>query len=372
MRLPSMPYFAYAPDMLKPLRETWHEFRRPESEAPALPDDAYLREILEICYHASFTVEESRRTRFSIVLAPPDQVDAPLVFEQPRPLSVHELMRLAPVATVHAIGVGPGQNSNVPFIWGLSGGAHMEVTITVSGPGTIDIGRKGQSIVGLRGGVVVLDGGTGGIFAPISEFLQEANTAAWEGVTFAGGSWSPETVVYPGFLLEVIARLQAAGHGGTILLVPTNPSEQTWRRHLRIKYPCAGVSAWEQIRGAIALYDEGAPGRDRAGFSIYSGEAEAMTMMRRFASLGAVDGAIVLSDRYDLFGFGAEIALAVNVDQIVRDDGVVVPSDGFGTRHRAAFRFCAAHPEAMAIVCSQDGAVRCVRSVSGVVYAHGS
>ena len=38
-----------------------------------------------------------------------------------------------------------------------------------------------------------------------------------------------------------------------------------------------------------------------------------------------------------------------------------------GTRHRSAYRLCLAVPGALAIVISQDGAVRFVRSHQGVV-----
>ncbi|CAN5279237.1 hypothetical protein BH09MYX1_BH09MYX1_02970 [soil metagenome] len=36
-------------------------------------------------------------------------------------------------------------------------------------------------------------------------------------------------------------------------------------------------------------------------------------------------------------------------------------TDGVGTRHRSAYRFCNAYPDALAIVVSQDGVVRFVK-----------
>ena len=41
--------------------------------------------------------------------------------------------------------------------------------------------------------------------------------------------------------------------------------------------------------------------------------------------------------------------------------------DGVGTRHRSAYRMCAATPGALAIVVSQDGSVRFVTSHRGAL-----
>ena len=43
------------------------------------------------------------------------------------------------------------------------------------------------------------------------------------------------------------------------------------------------------------------------------------------------------------------------------------PTDGVGTRHRSLHRLCAAMPEALGIVVSQDGGVRLVANKDGRV-----
>ena len=84
------------------------------------------------------------------------------------------------------------------------------------------------------------------------------------------------------------------------------------------------------------------------------------------AGLLAVDGALVLTKQLEIVGFRVEIYApplslesvyrALNVDVALRAEA---PDRG-GTRHRAAYRFCLAEPASMAIVISQDGAVRFV------------
>ncbi len=72
---------------------------------------------------------------------------------------------------------------------------------------------------------------------------------------------------------------------------------------------------------------------------------------RLVAGLAAVDGAVVLSKRFDLIGFGAEVsgelpypdtvweALDVEAERRAPE-----AANSVGTRHRAAYRFVTAHP----------------------------
>lgn len=75
------------------------------------------------------------------------------------------------------------------------------------------------------------------------------------------------------------------------------------------------------------------------------------------ASLAAVDGAVVMTKRFEILGFGAEIAAGLAPISEVRravdleaDTFVTELVDSVGTRHRSAYRFCNAVPDAIAIV----------------------
>ena len=85
------------------------------------------------------------------------------------------------------------------------------------------------------------------------------------------------------------------------------------------------------------------------------------------AALAAVDGAVVMTKRFEILGFGAEIAGSLPPIAEVRraldleaDTFVTELVDSVGTRHRSAYRFCNAVPDAIAVVVSQDGSVRFV------------
>lgn len=81
--------------------------------------------------------------------------------------------------------------------------------------------------------------------------------------------------------------------------------------------------------------------------------------------LTAVDGAVVITDRFRLVGFGAEVRVSdVPIDHVYlggNERPRRVAFEEFGTRHRSAFRLCFALPEASAIVVSQDGHARWVK-----------
>jgi hypothetical protein len=92
------------------------------------------------------------------------------------------------------------------------------------------------------------------------------------------------------------------------------------------------------------------------------------------ASLAAVDGAVVMTKRFEVLGFGAEIAGGLlPVTEVRRavdleaDTFVTELVDSVGTRHRSVYRFCNAVPDAIAIVVSQDGGVRFVNRQRGSV-----
>jgi hypothetical protein len=92
------------------------------------------------------------------------------------------------------------------------------------------------------------------------------------------------------------------------------------------------------------------------------------------AALASVDGAVVMSKRFELLGFGGEISGAPPaVRTVLRAldlEGkrtVEQSTDGVGTRHRSAYRLCNAVPGAVAVVVSQDGNVRFVRRTDGGV-----
>ena len=85
-----------------------------------------------------------------------------------------------------------------------------------------------------------------------------------------------------------------------------------------------------------------------------------------FADMMAVDGALILTKRFEVVGFGGEVLGERPVGEVFRAldlEGTITEreqADSSGTRHRSAYRFVSEVPESLAIVISQDGAIRFV------------
>jgi hypothetical protein len=88
---------------------------------------------------------------------------------------------------------------------------------------------------------------------------------------------------------------------------------------------------------------------------------------RSIAQFSQVDGAVLLTDRLELLGFGCEIRIEKDKSQTLKRArdwnlrrSTQVPMDSFGMRHRSAFRFCNQFPGSVALTISQDGDMKLV------------
>jgi DNA integrity scanning protein DisA with diadenylate cyclase activity len=128
---------------------------------------------------------------------------------------------------------------------------------------------------------------------------------------------------------------------------------------------------------------DGAPSGEEVGWRAYEASNEEklsdldeaiFEVAHLIAGLAAVDGAVVMTQRFEVLGFGGEIsgnlagvkavskALDVEGNKTVEE-----PSEGFGTRHRSAYRLCNELRDVIAVVVSQDSNVRFVKYKDGAV-----
>ncbi|MDI1429111.1 MULTISPECIES: putative sensor domain DACNV-containing protein [Polyangium] len=364
-----MTSFKYPRDMIAPLKARWYEWARQESEPPALPSDDKLALLLEVAYHASYTADERRGTQFRAVVCSPDlretEIDHPLRIDPPRSFTPHEIMRLAPAADAAKVMLTVDARGDVPLIWGFCNGADMQLTVSVMAPGKLSVGRNMRSLVALEDGRIFEEGERLGVFQSVIEALAEATDALWDGVKWPGGSWSPQ-VNYPAHLHDVLSTIRKLGHGGTVLVIPDRECQSlSWRQLVKIKYQCEDDSVWPLLRKSVFQFDEDSPGRGAMEFQY--AEDKARRLLERLPGLTAVDGALLLTDRYRVLGFGVEVLAQTELETIFLPDGTSRSVEAYGTRHRSAFRFCAAYPRGAAFVCSQDGSIKCVRNRDGKV-----
>lgn len=419
---------AYPHQLADFVRERWNELHA-SGQAPvgsklcSLPDDASLKRLLSTVYQATLLREEERPVTFRLIVGPPssypEEAGPPeglhrLVFTQPRQFNEHELRRLSPAAKYHRslIGVDTAPGGAL-VIWGLlqsgprwldavRGGRRSLSTLPASklvvrgtGPGRIAVASGSLTLGEIRGGQ---------ISAPSSDLFESTWLPAMFGAERAelhalhdqarrdsGEPWSemdPDLtrVLSQHMLRRMISTILSAHHGGTLVILPSETGEAVTSGLLRMKYAFPDSEPRRRFRTLIleimkTLATSGAT--KRVGWNDYasstSGAVSALEeavfeLSHLVAGFADVDGAVVLTKRFEVLGFGAEIAgdfpdvrtvlRAVDLEGTEREEETL---EGVGTRHRSAYRLCSRIPGALVIVISHDGTVRFVTSKDGAV-----
>ena len=394
-----------------------------------LPEASVLEEVLSTCYQASLLREEDQPVLFRLAVGPPDIFlpdDGPpdgsqrLEFPEPRAFDVQELRRLSPATDYPRSIVGVRHDGGKGLrIWGLlhSGPRWLRdrqggrVTspplpplpvVHVTGPGRLEV-RKGSDVVGR------LDKGTlsdasmdvfesdwlpAGFATARAELIELHSEARERALERDGERWAlldPDLARRIGTQMfkRLVSTVQNFGRGGTVIFVPPERTEEFSRenRYVALKY---GISDGEPRRRFRALIVEimnrlaqahGTTDASRTprtvGWKEYqesddekisSLEEAILEVAHLVAALATTDGAVVMTKRYELLGFGGEIsgklAGVETVSKALDVEGTTVveePTEIVGTRHRSAYRLCKELPDVVIVVVSKDGDVRFVR-----------
>jgi hypothetical protein len=395
-----------------------------------LPDPILLESLLSTCYQASLLREEDRPVRFRLMLRQPESFgddEGPpvglhrLVFTKPRPFNEHEIRRLSPATTFcrSLIGVGFDSTREAVNIWGqihsgpgwiqsIDGGRRMfhplppALVVSVLGPGRITV-SKGSVTVGKLW--------SGRITSPSTEIAD----AEWVKDAFAATNAEllrlhgedqrkdsrPWATVDPDFarlivhraFRQIISRVRDGRHGGTLVLVPPELAAELCSPNpfLSIKYAFTDERSRRRLQDTVVRVMNslsqvhGArddPVRTVGWLEYVTSTASAIALAEEalieaahfVADLTAVDGAVVITKTFEILGFGGEISggleAVTTIARALDADATgtqIEPTETYGTRHRSAYRLCAALPEAVAIVISQDGDVRSIKYKGGQV-----
>ncbi len=190
---------------------------------------------------------------------------------------------------------------------------------------------------------------------------------------------------------RVIGLVRSSRHGATLLFLPPQAAEQTAdQNYINIKYQFVDDTPRHRFR-TLLLHIIEALSRSKSadhieqsvGWEDYLASRDdhvaeldeaIVELTQVLASLSAVDGAVVLTRRFEILGFGAEISGELpDVSEVVRSrdaearETTLERAAGMGTRHRSVYRLCQLDPEALAIVVSQDGGVRFIKQLDGRV-----
>lgn len=395
------------------------------------PGSSTLRRVFSVCYQASLMREEERPIIFRMILGgpelfPPDEGPPSgvhkLQFAKPRPFDEHEIRRLSPAADFYrsAIGVEECKEGGLR-VWGIvyTGPRWIETTqggrsqapplplaliVHATAQGALEAYRGPEFLAKLEGGRLL--GAQTDVFASewmlegFREVVDEISALHIVASSRAKEPWAPldpdlTHSIGQHALRRMISVLRDSRHGATLVFIPLE-SVAEFSRHngyVSFKYRFADDRPRHRFRTLLVeimnrlaeVHGRGeAPSytksvgwdeyRESEDTKIAELDESVFEVSHLVASLASADGAVVMSKRYELLGFGAEISGSLpeisSVERALDLEGersVTESAENVGTRHRSAYRLAGALPEAVVVVVSQDGSVRFITQKNGAV-----
>jgi hypothetical protein len=321
--------------------------------AVATTDMDAIEALIDAAFWASLRREEGYAPKISLALVHPELAGAALTFERPLPLSPTGLTKLSAAVErpgIH-LGVWRGTEGGLA-VWGATSALPREsLVLEVVAPGVLVVKHRRRGDSGKFINVAVVEGDQIKIVDERGSTLPDCPPLVHSLIGFdSPRTWDESTNV----LVELAISMRAHHRGGTLLIVPA--ASDAWLESMS-----------RPIAYAIAPAYTGLAATAQTGSG--SGHEGPHEVLRRHidwvAGLTAVDGAAVITDRFEVVAFGAKIMRRrgmAPVEQIHLTEPiegsvpeVVGPSYLGGTRHLSAAQFVQDQRDAIALVASQDG-----------------
>jgi hypothetical protein len=343
-----IPAYPAARTAADPIRDHFTRHGTLDGNAPSTRD---IEAMIEAAFWASLRREEGFLPRISLALVAPDAVKWPMMFERRLPLAAQPLTRLAAAVERPGIHLGVWRDGEELFVWGatrkLPGYC---LVLEVVAPGLLVVKHS-------RGGeekfvnVAVLQGDEIKIIDEKAARLPDCPDLLTSLLGFDTQHASSESL---SVLIHLAVSMRAHGRGGSLLVVP------------------GGSEKWRESVVHPMLYALAPPFAALAEVMQHRSESPDrgwMDALRRavdgVAGLTAVDGATVMTDKYEVLAFGAKIVRRPGSPQVTdviltepiegAHPDVIEPGQLGGTRHLSAAQFVRDQRDAVALIASQDG-----------------
>jgi Probable sensor domain DACNV len=334
-----------------------------------VPDAAAIEALVDAAFWASLQREEGYPPEISLALLSPAQVPRPLMLAAPLPLGPRGLARLAPAVRRPGIHLGVWRERGGFVVWGTTQVIPTFCfVLEVVGPGLLVVKHRIHEDSGKFRNVAVFAGEE-------VKILSRQVADASDHPSILRSLLAPESKesndARPDLLLRLAVSMRAHKRGGTLLVVPSG--REAWRESLVRPIAYAVAPPFTELADLLRQAGEAGPLPPPGAL------ARAVDAV---AGLTAVDGATLLTDRYELLAFGVKIARPDGRSQVERValsepiEGsvaeVVAPVQLGGTRHISAAQFAQDQPDAAALAASQDGhfTVFAWSASEGLVHAH--
>ena len=319
------------------------------------PDARSIAAIINATFWASFRPEEGRFPKISIAYLPPEQAGQPMVFEHPLPLTAGVLTKLAPAVERPEIHLGVWNHGDELRVWGTTRTIPSFCFVLEDiEPGLLVVKHRRLDGFGKYANVAVLKGEQVKVIDEKGTSLPDCPALLRSLLAFtAAATNGPQHSL--NILVQLSTSMRAHGHGGTLLVVPSNSDR--WRESIAQPIFYSITPAFSALSDLVR---EKPAEEDRRSW-----EGALRRAVDTIGGMTAVDGATVISDQYDVLAFGAKIrrhATSPPVDKWVITEPVVgnlpivvQPTEHGGTRHLSAAQFVYDQRDALALVASQDG-----------------
>src|SRR5438876_1776369 len=252
-----------------------------------VPDAATIERIINAGVWASLRREEGREPTISLAYLPPDAAGTALIVEHPLPLDPANLTKLSPAVERAGIHLGVWKNGEELAVWGATRTIPpFCFVVEVIEPGLLVIKHRRADPAGKFANVAVLQGEEVKIVDAEGTLASECPDLVTTLLGFDPASGNTDNV-----LLPLALSMRAHGHGGSLLVVPHGSS--SWRKSI-VSVPYTVAPPFSRLGDLVR---NGA----RDGGGAFKDATDAI------GGLTAVDGAVVLSDRWDVLAFGAKI-----------------------------------------------------------------
>jgi len=317
-----------------------------------LPDTDTIQAVIDAAFWASLRREEGYVPKISIALLPPEEAAQRMMFDRPLPLATTALVRVAPAVERPGIHLGVWYHDGELRVWGAARAIPMlAFVLEVAAPGLLVV-KHHRGEAGKYVNVAVLEGDQVKVIDENASTLPDCPNLLTSLLGLdVPGPWHGSVNV----LVQLAVSMRAHGRGGSLLVVPADNS--AWSESIVHPVPYAMSPRFGELADLVRQPPEAR--RERSWQDAVRETVEAI------AGLTAVDGATVLTDRYELHAFGAKIARregSPQIEQVAWTEpiegsamAVVHPNRIGNTRHMSAAQFVHDQRDAIALVASVDG-----------------
>jgi hypothetical protein len=298
-----------------------------------LPDSATIETLLDAAFWASLRREEGYVPKISLAYLPATPDVHPMLFAASLTLDSARLAKLGPAVERPGIHLGVWDGR----VWGTT--RHIPpfcLVVEVLAPGLLVVKHRPRVESPKFVNVAVIE-------ADRVKIVDEGASAIVDCPALLTSLLGFET---PGesrtnTLIQIAVSMRRHGRGGALIVVP------------------AGTDTWQQSIVQPISYAV------NPAFSDPDWASDRVRAVDALAGLTAVDGATIITDRYELLAFGAKIRRKTggeSVEQLIVTEPIegsvterLHPVQLGGTRHLSAAQFVKDQHDALALVASQDG-----------------